>query len=214
MIAIAAFLGNPGKQYENNRHNTPWLFLRSLPFFPDLDWKKKFKAEYASVSPGMLNETAGLPGSRDLVFLMPQTFMNLSGQAIGACASFYKVKPEEILVVHDELELPLGWCGFKFGGGLGGHNGLRSAKDSLGTADFWRLRLGIGRPGDRAPGKGGPPGSGVGVYDWVLSDFGPAETPALQAAFAALAAPFCRALTGGPESLLPEWKKRAAAEDI
>ena len=135
-------------------------------------------------------------GGRKIQLLKPHTFMNLSGESIAEAASFYKIKPERILVVHDELELPAGTFGLKWSGGLGGHNGLRSAKACLGTADFWRLRFGIGRP----------------VHDdvalWVLSDFSKDELPAMNAAFQGAAGLFEALLNEDPEKLLPEWKKR------
>jgi PTH1 family peptidyl-tRNA hydrolase len=134
--------------------------------------------------------------------------MNDSGESAAAVAAFFKIKGESILVVHDELELPLGVVSFKFGGGLGGHNGLRSMKACLGTADFWRLRFGIGRPDDRLPGEGGPPGSGKGIVDWVLSDFSRVEETDLEKIFAAAAPAFTQALIRGPETLLPEWGKK------
>ena len=137
---------------------------------------------------------------------MPETFMNLSGDS--AAAAFFKIPPERILVVHDELELPLGILSLKFAGGLGGHNGLRSMKARLGTADFWRLRIGIGRPDDRAPGEGGPPGSGKGIIDWVLSDFTAAERSALDQVLDAAVPLFVQTLVSEPETLLPEWKKK------
>ena len=86
----------------------------------------------------------------ELLLLKPQTFMNVSGRAVGALAQFYKIEPAQILVVHDELDLPPGEVKLKKGGGHGGHNGLRDIISQLGTNDFWRLRLGIGHPGDRA----------------------------------------------------------------
>jgi PTH1 family peptidyl-tRNA hydrolase len=134
--------------------------------------------------------------------------MNLSGESVGAAASFFKIPPERILVVHDELEMPLGAAGFKFGGGLGGHNGLRSMKASLGTADFWRLRIGIGRPGDREPGKGGKPERHGDIVGWVLSDFEETELPVLERVFAAASDALTSALLRGPQSLLPEWSKK------
>jgi PTH1 family peptidyl-tRNA hydrolase len=152
-----------------------------------------------------------LPGK--FHFLLPETFMNLSGESVQAAASFFRVKPEAILVIHDELELPPGTVSLKFSGGLGGHNGLRSLKASLGTAGFWRLRIGIGRPGDRVPGQGGPPGSGRGVIDWVLSDFSAAEEELLGPVLDAAAAVLVRALTFGPETLLPEWGKKRVIPD-
>jgi PTH1 family peptidyl-tRNA hydrolase len=145
---------------------------------------------------------------------MPETYMNLSGEAAAAAAGFFKIKPEELILVHDELELPLGTVSLKRGGGLGGHNGLRSARQCLGTADFWRLRLGIGRPPGRLPGEGGPPvkgvreGGGGEIARWVLSDFERGEEPALEAVLEAGAQVLAAALTAGPETLLPEWGKK------
>ena len=186
LIELVAFLGNTGKQYERNRHNAAWLFADSLALLSGLSWSKKFKGESA-----ILNA----PG-RKIQLLKPHTFMNLSGESIAEAASFYKIKPERILVIHDELELPAGTFGLKWSGGLGGHNGLRSAKACLGTADFWRLRFGIGRP----------------IYDdvalWVLSDFSKDEVPAMNAAFQGAAGLFEALLNEDPEKLLPEWKKR------
>jgi PTH1 family peptidyl-tRNA hydrolase len=145
---------------------------------------------------------------------MPETYMNLSGESALAAATFFRLKPDQLLVVHDELELPLGTLSLKFSGGLGGHNGLRSLKACFGTADFWRLRIGIGRPGDRAPGQGGPPGSGKGVFDWVLSDFSVAEEEMLTPALEAGAGLLIRVLREEPEKLLPEWRKKKAAPDV
>ena len=92
---------------------------------------------------------ASADSQRDLWLLMPQTFMNRSGQAVQALAHFYRIAPAEMLVVHDELDLPPGQLRLKFGGGLGGHNGLKDISSHLGTQDYWRLRVGIGHPGDR-----------------------------------------------------------------
>lgn len=194
MIELAAFLGNPGPEHAGNRHNAGWLLAGKLPFYDALSWREKYKGRYA--------EKDGRH------FILPLTFMNLSGESVSAAASFFKIPPERIIVVHDELELPLGTISLKYSGGLGGHNGLRSMKASFGSADFWRLRIGIGRPGDRLPGQGGPPGSGKGVYEWVLSDFSPEETPALEAALQAGAALLVQAMTNEPETLLPEWAKK------
>ncbi|MDR0389878.1 MAG: aminoacyl-tRNA hydrolase [Spirochaetaceae bacterium] len=132
-----------------------------------------------------------------VLFLFPQTFMNLSGESLSAAASFFKIKTENILVVHDELELPLGTVSLKYSGGLGGHNGLRSIKAALGSADFWRLRIGIGRPGHRD------------IYSWVLSDFSPDETAVLAGVFKTLDRFFVEVLSAGPAALLPEWKKKS-----
>jgi len=143
-----------------------------------------------------------------LHFIKPQTYMNLSGESVAAAASFFKIKSEAVLVVHDELELPLGTISLKFSGGLGGHNGLRSMKACFGTADFWRIRIGIGRPDSRLPGEGGPQGSGEGIVDWVLSDFNAGESEILDRVLEAGAELFQKILVDGPENLLPEWAKK------
>jgi PTH1 family peptidyl-tRNA hydrolase len=206
MIRLIAFLGNPGPEYARNRHNAGRMLAEALPFYAALGWQQKYKSRYALLSdPRFLAEKVH--------FLMPETYMNRSGEAICAAASFFKIKPEEIMLVHDELELPLGTVSLKFAGGLGGHNGLRSMKACFDSADFWRLRIGIGRPGDREPGAGGPPGSGRGIADWVLSDFSGRETERLAPALEAGAALLPLALTREPETLLPEWTKKKIITD-
>ncbi|MDR2303285.1 MAG: aminoacyl-tRNA hydrolase [Treponema sp.] len=208
MIELAAFLGNPGREYERNRHNAGRLLAEKLPFFSRLAWQKKYKGLYAALDGSRIAAETDFYVPSRLHFLMPETFMNLSGESVFAAASFFKIKPEAIIVVHDELELPLGTVSFKFSGGLGGHNGLRSMKACFGTADFWRLRIGIGRPDDRKPGEGGPRGSGKGIFDWVLSDFSRAEETVLAEILPPAAAALAESLSKGPESLLPEWKKK------
>lgn len=187
MIQLVAFLGNYGKRYEGNRHNVAWLFADSLFFANHLSWQKKFQGLYASYD--------GF-GRHRVYFLKPETYMNLSGDSIGALARFYKIKPEEILVVHDELELPPGTISLKNGGGLGGHNGLRSTKAVLGTADFWRLRFGIGRPEHKD------------VASYVLSDFSGDERIILSQIFPAAGTLLEEILSDNAESLLPEWSKK------
>ncbi|MDR1277771.1 MAG: aminoacyl-tRNA hydrolase [Treponema sp.] len=219
MLQLIAFLGNPGPEYARNRHNAGRLLAEGLPFYSALGWQKKYRGLYAGLDSSRLPAFAAVPENpacpappvplSKIHFLMPETFMNLSGESVSAAASFFKIEPEQILVVHDELELPLGTLSLKFSGGLGGHNGLRSIKACLGTAGFWRLRIGIGRPDDRAPGQGGPPGSGRGVFDWVLSDFSPAETERLAPVLEICAGLLLRALSYGPEGLLPEWGKKS-----
>jgi PTH1 family peptidyl-tRNA hydrolase len=194
MIQLAAFLGNPGLKYARNRHNAPRILAQALPFYQSLSWQKKFKGLYAS--------------HENIHYIMPETFMNLSGESVQAAASFFKINIEEIIVIHDELELPLGTISLKFSGGLGGHNGLRSMKTCFASADFWRLRIGIGRPDARAPGEGGPAGSGEGIYDWVLSDFTPAEMETLSPALDAGAGLLLQTFSCDPNTLLPEWAKK------
>lgn len=136
MIKLCAFLGNFGKEYKLHRHNVAWLFLESLRIAGDLQWSAKFKGHIAQSD----------LGSGKIYFLKPHTFMNLSGESVVEAARFFRCSPDEILAIHDELEMPFGAFGYKYSGGLGGHNGLRSLEQHLGTRDFWRLRFGIGRP--------------------------------------------------------------------
>ncbi|WP_016687585.1 aminoacyl-tRNA hydrolase [Neisseria sicca] len=140
-IKMIVGLGNPGSEYEQTRHNAGFWFIDELAwqYKATLKEEKKFFGSVARIS---------ISGS-DLWLLKPATFMNRSGQAVAALAQFYKIKPEEILVVHDELDIPCGRIKFKLGGGNGGHNGLKDIQARLGTPDFYRLRLGIDHPGDR-----------------------------------------------------------------
>lgn len=149
MIKLIVGLGNPGPEYELNRHNIGWLVLDSIDKISSNNWKSKFKGFYTDTT---------IDGEK-VYFLKPQTFMNLSGESVGPLCNFFKIKPTEILVLHDELDLDFGKIQFKSGGGLAGHNGLKSMAQILGTQDFHRLRVGIGRP---------PRGS---VSSWVLSNF-------------------------------------------
>ena len=194
MIRLVVFLGNPGRKYEGNRHNAPWMFADV--FSRSLAWQNKYRGLYACAN--------------GIHFLKPQTYMNLSGESILAAASFYKINLNEIIIVHDEIELPLGTLSLKFSGGLGGHNGLRSMKACCGSADFWRLRIGVGRPDDRTPGKGGNPENNreAGIADWVLSDFTAVELEELVPVFNAAAELLTQVLTDEPERLLPEWAKK------
>ncbi|ARC51663.1 aminoacyl-tRNA hydrolase [Neisseria mucosa] len=140
-IKMIVGLGNPGSEYEQTRHNAGFWFIDELAwqYKATLKEEKKFFGSVARIS---------ISGS-DLWLLKPSTFMNRSGQAVAALAQFYKIKPEEILVVHDELDIPCGRIKFKLGGGNGGHNGLKDIQARLGTPDFYRLRLGIDHPGER-----------------------------------------------------------------
>lgn len=140
-IKMIVGLGNPGSEYEQTRHNAGFWFIDELAwqYKATLKEEKKFFGSVARIS---------ISGS-DLWLLKPSTFMNRSGQAVAALAQFYKIKPEEILAVHDELDIPCGRIKFKLGGGNGGHNGLKDIQARLGTPDFYRLRLGIDHPGDR-----------------------------------------------------------------
>jgi PTH1 family peptidyl-tRNA hydrolase len=223
MLRLAAFLGNPGKEYSRTRHNAGFLLAEKLSFYDSLSWQKKYKGLYAALDREKLGNYFssesffdGAAGAREnareenlrIHFLKPETFMNRCGESVAAAAVFFKIKSESIIVIHDELELPLGTISLKFSGGLGGHNGLRSMKACGTTADFWRIRIGIGRPDARAPGEGGRAGSGEGIADWVLSAFTAAEAETLERALCAGADLLARALCGEPDRLLSEWGKK------
>ena len=196
MIELIAFLGNPGPEYAQNRHNAGRLLAEYLPFASELNWQAKHKGLYAGLDPAILPVPPSGRRADPIRFLMPETYMNRSGESVRAAASFFKIPPDRILAVHDELELPLGTVSFKFSGGLGGHNGLRSMRACFGTVDFWRLRIGIGRPNHDD------------ISGWVLSDFSAPEREILGQVLSAAAAALTQALEEGPETLLPEWNKK------
>lgn len=138
-IRLIVGLGNPGPEYEQTRHNAGfWLvdnLANSLPG-ARLQRETRFNALMAKSA----------IGGNEVWLLEPQTYMNRSGQSVGGLARFYKINPDEVLVVHDELDLPPGAAKLKKGGSSGGHNGLKDITAALGTQDYWRLRLGIGHP--------------------------------------------------------------------
>ncbi len=134
-IRLIAGLGNPGPEYEQTRHNAGFWLVDNLAGAP-LAREARFNA--------LVRKTS--IGGQEVWLLEPQTFMNRSGQSVGALARFYKIAADEILVVHDELDLPPGAAKIKKGGSSGGHNGLKDISAALGTQDYWRLRLGIGHP--------------------------------------------------------------------
>lgn len=145
-------LGNPGREYAGNRHNVGAMVVDELGRRHGASWKGKFSGQLAEVR---------VDGHR-VGLLKPETYMNESGRSVGAAAAFFKVSPEAVLVVHDESDLELGRLQLRLGGGLAGHNGLRSIAQHLKTQEFLRLRVGVGRPerGDPRP-----------LADWVLADF-------------------------------------------
>ncbi|WP_066569158.1 aminoacyl-tRNA hydrolase [Snodgrassella sp. CFCC 13594] len=141
-LKLIVGLGNPGAEYEHTRHNAGFDFVDELAWH----WKAHFKDEKKFF--GQVARAALSTG--DVWLLKPDTYMNKSGTAVKALAAFYKIQPSEILVVHDEMDIPCGWVKFKKGGGNGGHNGLKDIQAQLGSADFYRLRLGIDHPAERA----------------------------------------------------------------
>jgi peptidyl-tRNA hydrolase, PTH1 family len=142
MIRLLVGLGNPGPEYEDTRHNAGFWWLDAVA--AKLGARLTPERSYS----GLVGRVAAPGGS--LFMLQPMTFMNLSGKSVAALARFFKIAPEEILVAHDELDLMPGQVKMKFGGGHAGHNGLKDIHAQLGTADYWRLRLGIGHPGVKA----------------------------------------------------------------
>lgn len=140
-LRLVVGLGNPGADYSETRHNAGFWFCERLA--RELGASFAREARYH----GLVAKCR--PAGADFWLLMPQTFMNRSGQSVQALAHFYRIAPAEMLVVHDELDIPPGQLRLKFGGGLGGHNGLKDITSHLGTQDYWRLRIGIGHPGDR-----------------------------------------------------------------
>jgi peptidyl-tRNA hydrolase, PTH1 family len=153
---LVAGLGNPGREYERTRHNAGWLALDELARRHGGSWRSKFS--------GSLSEVR--LGDARVALLKPETYMNESGRSLGAAARFFKVVPEQVLVVHDDVDLETGRLQARAGGGLAGHNGLRSLAQHLGSQDFLRLRIGVGRPGRGDPRS---------VADWVLSPFAPED---------------------------------------
>ena len=157
-------LGNPGPEYADTRHNAGFRLADHLAERWKLGvFRRGERARQAS----------GVVAGRDVKLLKPQTYMNLSGRSVGALARFYKILPEEVLVVHDELDFPPGTAKLKLGGGVAGHNGLKDIAAQLGTHGFWRLRIGIGHPGNKDL-----------VAGYVLTPPPPAERELMEAALA------------------------------
>jgi peptidyl-tRNA hydrolase, PTH1 family len=153
---LVAGLGNPGGEHAQDRHNVGWMVVDELARRHGGSFKGKFRGRLADVR----------LGDARLALLKPETYMNESGASIQAAAAFYKVAPEDVVVVHDDVDLEVGRLQARLGGGLAGHNGLRSIASRVGSQDFLRLRIGVGRPGrgDRRP-----------VADYVLSPFAPED---------------------------------------
>jgi PTH1 family peptidyl-tRNA hydrolase len=159
-IRLVVGLGNPGKEYERTRHNAGFWLVERFAVSSGVALRKDPK--YQALVGRLESNAAWL--------LLPQSFMNSSGRAVQMLAGFFKVKPEEILVVHDELDFPPGTARIKQGGGIAGHNGLRDISQRLGSHDYWRLRLGVGRPD-----------AGADVADYVLHKPSTEEREAIEA---------------------------------
>ena len=157
MPKLIVFLGNPGMQYRHTRHNAGWMVCDAFSAYKGMtqSWTTKFHAQYTKQG--------------DAVLLKPQTFMNESGLSVQEAAKFYGIDCKDVLVVHDDIELPFKSVKIQMGGGMGGHKGLRSVKTHLGTDRFCRLRIGVGRPP-----------ACIQVADFVLGRFSPLEEKELE----------------------------------
>lgn len=180
-IQLIVGLGNPGPQYEETRHNAGFWFVESLArrYMAQLRMEGKFHGRVGKAS---------IDGS-EVWLQMPDTFMNRSGQAVRALAGFYKIPVEQILVIHDELDLPAGTARLKQGGGHGGHNGLRDLMEKLGSREFYRLRIGIGHPGHKSQ-----------VHDYVLRRPAPDDRVGMEQAID-------NAIDVMPSLIQGEWQK-------
>ena len=180
-MLLLAGLGNPGQRYAANRHNLGFLVIdeivRRHGFGP---WRQRFQAEVAE---GRLDD-------RKVLCLKPQTFMNRSGQALGEALRFYKLAPEALYVLHDEIDLAPGKLRVKQGGGAGGHNGLRSIDAHIGK-DYWRVRLGVGHPGDKDL-----------VHGYVLRDFAKQDQVWVEKLIDAVADEISRLIAGDASSFM------------
>ncbi len=164
--------------------------LECVSFFDELRWQNKFKGLYATYQ---LND-------EKIVFLQPFTYMNLSGESVAPACHFFKIEPDQVLAIHDELELDFGVVGFKRNGGLAGHNGLRSLATNLGTRDFNRFRLGISRPAHRD------------ITSYVLGNFAPDEQVVLPTYLEKAAALLEECLSEGFEYAATQYKKTKVIE--
>lgn len=177
-------LGNPGPSYARNRHNAGFMALDTVADETQAGaWKAKYKSELAN---------ATIAGQACLL-AKPQTFMNLSGESVQAIMGFHKIPPANLLVLHDELDLPLGKLRLKQGGGHGGHNGLRSIDGAIGR-EYWRLRIGIGHPRDTEDKRE--------VHDWVLSNFSPEERTRMNTVSSEIARHLPLFFTHSPEAMM------------
>ena len=187
-------LGNPGQKYDRTRHNAGFWFLDALDRCQTLNLKPNRKLHGEAVKEFF----AGV----DCVFLKPDTFMNNSGQAIRAAVDYYQISAEQVIVAYDDLDLPPGTVRLKQGGGHGGHNGLRSTFQHLGSQNFWRVRIGIGHPGVREA-----------VTPWVLSRAGADDERAILDSIDRVVAVLPDLLSGQPERAMQTLHSKCETEE-
>jgi PTH1 family peptidyl-tRNA hydrolase len=191
-MKLVAGLGNPGREYAGNRHNVGFMVIDALAQEAGLVFsQQKFEAEYAQ----------GQVAGEKAVLLKPQTYMNLSGQSVVPALRFFKVATNDLVVVHDELDLPLGRLQVKSGGGTGGHNGLKSIAGLLGDEGFVRIRVGIGKP--QVPGE-----KRSQVVGHVLGDFAKDEQKAADEAIARAVAAVKAVLSQGAQTAMNEFNRK------
>jgi PTH1 family peptidyl-tRNA hydrolase len=227
IMKIIVGLGNPGREYEGTRHNIGFAALDVLlsahssplgsrpsaerPLILPISWKEKYKAHCVEGS------IDGCAADSRILLIKPQTFMNRSGESVGEAAHFFKCTPDDIVVLHDDIDLPLGELRLRQGGGDGGHNGLKSLSSSLGSGKYFRVRIGVGRPPSQAPAAGtsqstSNPGAGHGaesstqaapqgarqeVSSWVLGSFARGDRSLVEATTERAALAALSILTGG-----------------
>jgi peptidyl-tRNA hydrolase, PTH1 family len=168
-VKLIVGLGNPGPKYQVTRHNIGFLFIDALVEVFEGKNKRNFKNEFKA-------ETQKTKiGDEPVLLVKPQTFMNLSGEAVQPLMKFYNLEPKDLLVVHDEVDQPFGQLKFQIKRGHGGHNGIRNIHQMLGTDDYARLRMGVGRPPVFVDNEGAPVGKTMDVADWVLQSFSKPE---------------------------------------
>lgn len=191
-MKLVVALGNPGSKYAQTRHNIGWLLLDHFKALDTAIWKSKFKGVYADLS----------IGGEKVVFLKPETFMNLSGESVRPLMDFFKIDVDDMIVVYDEIDLKYGQVHFKKGGGLAGHNGLKSIVQHIGSDAFYRLRLGVGRPEHGS------------VSNWVLSGFHGDDGIALDGYLNKAAEALELFLTKGYSKAINNYNKKMLIEEV
>ncbi len=191
-------LGNPGPEYAGNRHNFGFMVLDALAWHIDApSFQEKFKGLFAR----------GRHGGRRVDLLKPMTFMNLSGRSVAKAAGFFQIAVENIIVIHDELDLPFGTLRLKKGGGTGGHKGIASIKENLGSADFTRVRMGIGRPIPEDPRHD------IDITNYVLRNFESKDVPSLTNVIEYGVKAVERVVQNGIRVAMNEFNKRGGGSD-
>ncbi|HML94971.1 MAG TPA: aminoacyl-tRNA hydrolase [Thermodesulfobacteriota bacterium] len=189
-MKLVAGLGNPGKEYASTKHNLGFLAIDEIARRAGIDLtKKKFRGSYGE----------GFLSGEKLILLKPETYMNRSGEAVSEAAVFYNISPPDIIVIHDEMDLPSGTVRVKAGGGSAGHNGIRSIIDRLGSTEFIRVRMGIGKPGEKSRGA-----------SHVLSGFGSGESDTVKTSVERAADAVLELIEHGLERTMNKFNVRSA----